>query len=76
MEDKVTKGRHATGKDHGQARLSIREVLAIREIIRRFPPTRKRLEPGWGVCGFLARWFGVDSGTVLLIAQSKTWRKT
>ena len=58
MKDKIAKGR--------QGKLSNKEVVAIKEILERFPAMT-------GIGEFLARWFGVDPTNISCIRLGKTW---
>ena len=49
----------------GNKKLSNKEVVAIKEILARFPAIT-------GIVGFLARWFGVDQTNISCIRLGKT----
>lgn len=73
VKDKVAKDRQAKGSKHGGAILHEKDVVAIKEMLRRFPSTRKRAELAWGVGAFLAEWFSVHTMTIQVIKIGKTW---
>lgn len=75
-KDRCAKGRSATGTSHARAKITEREVAAIKEMCRRFPPTKKRSSVCFGVASFLGRWFGMGRGNILVISKNKTWRNT
>jgi hypothetical protein len=76
VADRVAKGRCAdvAGERNPRRKLSERDVAAIREIHRRFPPSRKRKAMGFGVHVFLGRWFGVTTSEISHIHQERSWK--
>jgi hypothetical protein len=74
--DMVAKGRQAKGIQHGNAKLDVDIADAMREMCRRFPPTRQRHELSFGIASFLGRWFGVTHCTVLRVVNNQNWRNT
>lgn len=50
------------------------EVLAIRAMLVRHPPTVRRNAPAAGVQSFLARWFGVQRVTICKIHKRAIWK--
>ena len=73
MKDKVAKGRHRFGESDPKSVLKEKEVLAVKEMFRRFPCTRKRTELAWGVGTFLAEWFGVRKSAIWDIKKGRNW---
>ncbi len=75
VSDRNAKGRQARqmGSLCGASKLRESDVLAIREMLKRFPPTLNKYSSCAGIQRFLARWFGVDSETVGDIYRNKTW---
>lgn len=69
--DRDSKGRQAKGEASGPAKLRESEVLAIRELYRRY---RRRARVARGLNSFLSRWFGVAAQTVGEVASGVTWR--
>ena len=74
-EDMFKKGRanKAKGSKHGAAILSESDVLLIKGLLERHPPSVASDQMGYGVCRFLGRWFGVNFNTICNIKSGKHW---
>ena len=72
MDDKKAKGRQSdqNGEKNGSSKLKEKEVLAIREILRRFPGNKGL---SLGIQAFLARWFGVSDSHISNIHKGLRW---
>lgn len=70
MADKAAKGRSNRGEKSNTSRLTERQVVVIKQFLRRHPPLRGQ---HGGPCTFLARWFGVTQTAISLIHAGKNW---
>jgi hypothetical protein len=70
--DKINKGRQPAGEQLPQTKLTDSQVCLIREMCRRFPPTRLKSSVAYGVQSFLARWFGVAQAHISNVHLSKS----
>ena len=68
VDDMIAKGRAAPamGERHGNNKLSEKDVVLIREFLKR--------QTTLGGASFLARWFRVGRNTISNIQYGKTWR--
>ena len=73
LMDMAAKGRSTRGTKDSQAKLTDPEVLAIREMMRRFPPAKSRKAYSSGIGIFLADWFGVSRAEISTIHKGNRW---
>lgn len=77
MQDAKRKGRtrsgNLKGENHGQAKLTQKEVDVIRGVLERHPPTNKRLGFTFGIQSFLSKWFDVSVTQVRRIRTRKNY---
>ena len=76
MDDKINAGRDVNlkGEKHGKSLLAETEANAVIEMLKRFPPTRKRNKLSFGINSFLGRWFGVSHATISCIGTGRSWQ--
>ena len=76
VQDMIGKGRNkqVRGVSHPRAKLGECEIAAVREMLRRFPPTYSRKSIAHGINKFLGEWFGLDRTQIVRIARGQTWR--
>ena len=73
QRDMKEKGRAASGERHHNSVLTEREVLAIREMLKRFPPSPSGSSLAYGIQTFLSKWFGVHQVTISNVYLRKSW---
>ena len=74
MNDMVAKGRQGKGEKNRHNKLSERDAVLAKLLLKRHPPSRVSSQAGYGVCRFLARWFGVTNTAISKINVGKRWR--
>jgi hypothetical protein len=75
MADMKKKGRQSRkfGERNSASVLKEKDVLTIKEMLKRFPPKRGGVGPTAGIQRFLARWYGVSFATISDIHVGKYW---
>ena len=76
VDDRVGKGRSASNKGatNGASKLQERDVVLIRQILKRFPPQQLKHGPSAGIQNFLARWFAVSQPVISAVYLNKSWK--
>ena len=76
--DMDAKGRRVNapqiGEKHGNSILTDDAARAIKEILRRHPPSCNHHSGSAGIQAFLGRWFGVSHITISAIHTGRLWR--
>lgn len=67
VRDAISHGTWMHGQGHPHSKLCDRDVRLIRQMWARHPGKS-------GVQTFLARWFGIDGGTISQVCTRKRWR--
>jgi hypothetical protein len=73
VADKTKKGRQAKGESQWFSKLTEDEVCAVKDFLKRFPPTIKRKSFAFGSLTFLANWFGVSTQAIRSINSGENW---
>lgn len=74
QRDMKEKGRASSGERHHNSVLTEREVLAIKEMMNRFPPTTASKAAFAGIQAFLGEWFGVSRTCISKIHCRIAWK--